>query len=475
MSVQCMAWVYRVRVGNPTAKAILLYLAERASDDGSHVWPKIETIATVTEFSERSVVKALKLLEQRGFIRRGSKKLNMFRKNGTIRPVQYRTTVWELCVWKDPSVFEFLERTHGSERDENESVEPVVEPYDSAQQPAEKTSAAVGDSHNTPEDDEDENRGAGDAPLENAGIATNPRGERGSPLDSSGEQGCTSCSARGAGGAPLPKPSCVTLINPPVVPPQIEVGIGTQTTDRTPCAEQVETSGQDPSPPAASPNSSADDGREAALSLLDELEHWQRQAKLILPERSKRDIEAVTALVNEHEAKLVGEVMRFGLDDRWYAPQLIGGRALSRLFADMHNRLAVQRRDTDRTSPRPAQHNTSDHNPVPGYARASTGVMYGLRDDVDRHAARLLERYGEDEGHDGFTSTRTLIRLLREQVPEPEAVERALAAGRDHLARLQTEREQAEQARQQRRHLARQAKQEAGAGFAGRSVTRVTR
>jgi hypothetical protein len=421
------------------------------------------------------VVKALKLLEQRGFIRRGSKKLNMFRKNGTIRPVQYRTTVCELCVWKDPSVFEFLERTHGSERDENESVEPVVEPYDNAQQPAEKTSAAVGDSHNTPEDDEDENRGAGDAPLENAGIATNPRGERGAPLDSSGEQGCTSCSARGAGGAPLPKPSCVTLINPPVVPPQIEVSIGTQTSDRTPCAEQVETSGQDPSPPAASPKSSADDGREAALSLLDELEHWQRQAKLILPNRSKRDIDAVTALVTEHEAKLVGEVMRYGLNDRWYAPQLTGGRALSRLFADMHNRLAVQRRDTDRTSPQPSRYNTSDHNPAPGYARASTGVMYGLRDDADRRAARLLERYGEDEGHDGHASTRTLIRLLRDQVAESEAVHQALAAGRDQQARLQAEREQAEQARQQRRHLARQAKQEAGAGFAGRSVTRVTR
>ncbi|MEE8701692.1 hypothetical protein [Bifidobacterium crudilactis] len=79
----------------------------------------------------------------------------------------------------------------------------------------------------------------------------------------------------------------------------------------------------------------------------------------------------------------------------------------------------------------------------------------------------------EDKSHDGFTSTSTLIRLLREQVSEFEEVERTLAVGCDDQARQRAEHEQVEQERQQRRRVAAQAKQEASARFAGRSVTRM--
>ncbi|KFF30567.1 Helix-turn-helix domain protein [Bifidobacterium bombi DSM 19703] len=44
MSTQCTSWAYRCRVGNATAKAVLLYLADRAPDDGTGAWPSVSTI-----------------------------------------------------------------------------------------------------------------------------------------------------------------------------------------------------------------------------------------------------------------------------------------------------------------------------------------------------------------------------------------------------------------------------------------------
>lgn len=52
--------------GSGPAKAVLAYLADRASDDGTGAYPKVRTICEATEFSERTVRSALKLLEERG-------------------------------------------------------------------------------------------------------------------------------------------------------------------------------------------------------------------------------------------------------------------------------------------------------------------------------------------------------------------------------------------------------------------------
>ena len=74
MSNIALSWAFKCHVGNASAKAVLVYLADRADDDGSAAYPKIETIVNVTELSERTVRSSLKLLQERGFIRRGDQR-----------------------------------------------------------------------------------------------------------------------------------------------------------------------------------------------------------------------------------------------------------------------------------------------------------------------------------------------------------------------------------------------------------------
>ena len=64
MSNIALSWAYKCHVGNAPAKAVLVYLADRASDDGTAAFPKIDTIVAVTEFSESSVRKSLRLLQE---------------------------------------------------------------------------------------------------------------------------------------------------------------------------------------------------------------------------------------------------------------------------------------------------------------------------------------------------------------------------------------------------------------------------
>ena len=82
MSNIALSWAFRCHVGNASAKAVLVYLADRASDDGTAAFPKIETIVNVTELSERTVRSSLKLLQERGFIRRGDQRYARLGKGG---------------------------------------------------------------------------------------------------------------------------------------------------------------------------------------------------------------------------------------------------------------------------------------------------------------------------------------------------------------------------------------------------------
>ena len=55
MSNIALSWAFKCHVGNASAKAVLVYLADRADDDGTAAYPKIATIVAVTELSERTV------------------------------------------------------------------------------------------------------------------------------------------------------------------------------------------------------------------------------------------------------------------------------------------------------------------------------------------------------------------------------------------------------------------------------------
>ncbi|WP_367908863.1 helix-turn-helix domain-containing protein [Bifidobacterium breve] len=89
MSNIALSWAFKCHVGNASAKAVLVYLADRADDDGTAAYPKIATIVNVTELSERTVRAALKTLQERGFIRRGDQRYARLGKGGRNRLPQY--------------------------------------------------------------------------------------------------------------------------------------------------------------------------------------------------------------------------------------------------------------------------------------------------------------------------------------------------------------------------------------------------
>ena len=67
MSVQALAWAWEQETGSPTAKAVLLALADHADQDGI-CWPGIERIARKTELSRRTVIRQLTALADDAFL-----------------------------------------------------------------------------------------------------------------------------------------------------------------------------------------------------------------------------------------------------------------------------------------------------------------------------------------------------------------------------------------------------------------------
>jgi hypothetical protein len=66
-----MAWVMKTVVGDPTAKSVLLALANYTGQDGEDAFPSVARLVRDTELSERCVRDKLDWLEAQGFIRRG--------------------------------------------------------------------------------------------------------------------------------------------------------------------------------------------------------------------------------------------------------------------------------------------------------------------------------------------------------------------------------------------------------------------
>ena len=117
MSNIALSWAFKCHVGNASAKSVLVYLADRASDDGTAAYPKIETIVAVTELSERTVRTALQTLQKRGFIRRGDQRYARIGRGGRNRLPQYCQVVWDLALETDPATLKWIKETHAAERD----------------------------------------------------------------------------------------------------------------------------------------------------------------------------------------------------------------------------------------------------------------------------------------------------------------------------------------------------------------------
>ena len=72
MTVRERNWANSQTVGNPIGKWILVILADHADEDG-YCWPRQDTIAKRAEVSRETVSRHLKMLEEKGFIRKAQR------------------------------------------------------------------------------------------------------------------------------------------------------------------------------------------------------------------------------------------------------------------------------------------------------------------------------------------------------------------------------------------------------------------
>lgn len=204
MSNIALSWSFKCHVGNASAKAVLVYLAERADDDGTAAYPKIATIVNVTELSERTVRSALKTLQERGFIRRGDQRYARLGKGGRNRLPQYCQVVWDLAVETDPSTLTWVRETHAAEQDPA-TMSADVDPMAS-------TVVENSDSKGVMPEGAGTKRIAGTANL--AGLKSEPN----PALQISHPQHCESCTPSTADAAGLLYKDKTLQVNPPSEP-----------------------------------------------------------------------------------------------------------------------------------------------------------------------------------------------------------------------------------------------------------------
>lgn len=76
MSIQAVAWVLKQQVGDPTAKHVLMCLANYAGEDGENAFPSVSRLMKDTELSERSIREKLTWLTDKGFIKFGDQSIS---------------------------------------------------------------------------------------------------------------------------------------------------------------------------------------------------------------------------------------------------------------------------------------------------------------------------------------------------------------------------------------------------------------
>ena len=201
MSNIALSWAFKCHVGNASAKAVLVYLADRADDDGTTAYPKIATIVNVTELSERTVRTALKTLQERGFIRRGDQRYARLGKGGRNRLPQYCQIVWDLAVETDPTTLTWIKETHTAEHDPMTMGNTV--------DPASSTVTENGESKDvTPEN-------VGTKPIPSTANLAGLENDSETALQISHLQHCESCTPSTANAAGLLYKDKTLRVNPP--------------------------------------------------------------------------------------------------------------------------------------------------------------------------------------------------------------------------------------------------------------------
>ena len=94
------AWQLQDERLSLSEKFVLVYLARRAYyDDGCGAWPSVNTIAALCHCTRRSVLRALKRLQELGYLREGDQELAA-RNPRSHEPIPrgHRSKVWDVVM-----------------------------------------------------------------------------------------------------------------------------------------------------------------------------------------------------------------------------------------------------------------------------------------------------------------------------------------------------------------------------------------
>ncbi|ALE11670.1 helix-turn-helix domain-containing protein [Bifidobacterium bifidum] len=331
MSNIALSWAFKCHVGNASAKAVLVYLADRADDDGTAAYPKIATIVNITELSERTVRTALKTLQERGFIRRGDQRYARLGKGGRNRLPQYCQIVWDLAVESDPSTLEWIKETHTAEHDPKTMCNTV--------DPAASTIMENGESKDvTPEN-------AGTKPISStanlAGLENDPE----PALQISYLQHCESCTPSTANAAGLLYKKKTLQVNPPSKPSFPSAPTGHLPASGATAAEKTETEQSD-----------EDDTEiaEAAGRVLASLGEQRSMLGLTTPSPTKADRKAIIGLYRrlvdqgaQWPTLVMVDAIGFAMNGDWWPKRIRTGRALARHWDELNDDMILAAGRTD--------------------------------------------------------------------------------------------------------------------------------
>ena len=88
MSIEALNWAWKQTCPNPTAKLVLMALADHANSDGE-CWPAMKRIAELSGISARQVSTHIVTLESLGYVTRGKRR----RYEGQLRGWEYRVNM----------------------------------------------------------------------------------------------------------------------------------------------------------------------------------------------------------------------------------------------------------------------------------------------------------------------------------------------------------------------------------------------
>ena len=328
MSNIALSWAFKCHVGNASAKAVLVYLADRADDDGTAAYPKIATIVNITELSERTVRTALKTLQERGFIRRGDQRYARLGKGGRNRLPQYCQIVWDLAVESDPSTLEWIKETHTAEHDPKTMGNTV--------DPAASTIMENGESKDvTPEN-------AGTKPISStanlAGLENDPE----PALQISYLQHCESCTPSTANAAGLLYKNKTLQVNPPSKPSFPSAPTGHLPASGATAAEKNKTEQLD------------EDDTEIAGRVLASLGEQRSMLGLTTPSPTKADRKAIIGLYRrlvdqgaQWPTLVMVSAIGFAMNGDWWPKRIRTGRALARHWDELNDDMILAAGRTD--------------------------------------------------------------------------------------------------------------------------------